>query len=549
MSRAGRGIDRVRSDLGQLAQLLSPRTGLTFLRAGVLDAREVAALGVALPWYVGRGPSLGLVSAVNAMAVGGKTAIHDRSGALTWRELDARANRLANALAARGLRGGDRLALLLRNGREFAESILAAQKIGVVACPLNTWAKPKELRHTLESVEPKLLVHDAAHAEQVRGAGIDDLPVVVVGEDGAASYEDVLAEAPDTPPPPFTPRRGSSGVVIHTSGTTGRPKGAARDASRTGVRELIGLLRVVPFHRDDVILCPAPMFHSFGLLTFTVGCLLGATLVLPSRFDPEDTLDAIEEHRATAVSLVPVMIHRIASLPEEVTSRHDTSSLRILLASGSAIPPDLRRGVADLFGPVLYDLYGSTEAGWVAIATPQDMRERPETAGRPVPGVEVAVFSPQGIRLVAGQTGELYVKSRALFEGYTSGEEKERLGEFMSIGDLGHLDREGFLYVQGRADDMVVVGGENVYPREVEEVVAAVPGVREVAVFGAPDREYGEVLVAFVVGDVDAEEVVEACRSQLASFKVPRKVEIVDELPRNATGKVLKRELLPRIGA
>jgi len=243
------------------------------------------------------------------------------------------------------------------------------------------------------------------------------------------------------------------------------------------------------------------------------------------------------------------MIHRVLSLPDGARSRHDLSSLRILLASGSAIPPDLRRAVADLFGPVLYDLYGSTEAGWVSIATPEDMQEHPATAGRPVPGVEVAVFSPTGIRLPAGRRGELFVKSSALFEGYTSGEEKERRGAFMSLGDLGRLDRDGYLYVEGRADDMVVVGGENVYPREIEDVVRAVPGVRDVAVFGAPDPEYGQTIVAFVVGKVDPDAIVEACRSQLASFKVPRRVELVDELPRTSTGKVLKRELLPRLEA
>ncbi|MDP9341888.1 MAG: AMP-binding protein [Actinomycetota bacterium] len=488
------------------------------------------------------------------MAVGSKPAIHDRHGTLTWRELDDRANRLANTLTGMGLRGGDRLAILLRNGREFAEAILAAQKIGVVACPLNTWAKTRELRDSLESVDAKALVFDALHAEQVGGVDLEELPAIVVGDRKtspipAEAYEDALAAASDAPPPPFTRRRGSSRVVIHTSGTTGRPKGAARDASRTGVREFIALLRVVPFRRDDVIVCPAPLFHSFGLLTLTIGSILGATLVLPERFDPEGTLAAIEEHGATVASMVPVMIHRVLSLPDDVKAAHDVSSLRILLASGSAIPPDLRGQIEDLFGPVLYDLYGSTEAGWVSIATPEDMRERPDTAGRPVSGVDVGVFSPHGIRLPAGQTGELFVKSSALFEGYTSGEERKHHGPYMSLGDLGRLDRDGYLFVEGRADDMVVVGGENVYPREIEDVVRQVPGVRDVAVFGAPDPEYGHTIVAFVVGDVEPDAVIEASKSQLASFKVPRRVEKVKELPRTSTGKVLKRELIRPAGS
>ncbi len=547
-------LARVRSDLGQLGRILAPSSARTFQRAGLLDWREGVALGIALPWYLGRGPSLGFVSAVNAMAVGSKPAIHDRHGTLTWREVDRRTNRMANALAGMGLRGGDSLAILLRNGREFAESILAAQKIGVVACPLNTWAGTRELRDSLESVDPKALVFDALQAEQVGGVDVDDLPAIVVGDCDASpveaqAYEEVLAAAADDPPRPFTRRRGSSRVVIHTSGTTGRPKGAARDASRTGVREFIALLQVVPFRRDDVILCPAPLFHSFGLLTFTIGSILGATLVLPDRFDPEGTFAAIEEHRATAASMVPVMIHRVLSLPEEARSRHDVSSLRILLASGSAIPPDLRKEIENLFGPVLYDLYGSTEAGWVSIATPEDVGERPTTVGRPVPGVDVAVFSPHGVRLPAGQSGELFVKSSAMFEGYTSGEDRTHIGPYLSLGDLGRLDRDGYLFLEGRADDMVVVGGENVYPREIEDVVRSIPGVKDVAVFGAPDPEYGQTIVAFVVGDVEPDAVVQACRAQLASFKVPRRVEKVKELPRTGTGKVLKRELLRPAGS
>jgi len=544
-------IGRLRSDLRQGLEIVRPATLQTFWRAGTFDLHGAVGLAASWPWLLGRGASLGIVSQLNRIALPDKTAIIDRQGELTWSELDRRANRLVHAFARLGLRGGDRVALLLRNGRELVECMLAAQKAGIVAAPLNTWAKPKELAATLDQAGPKALVYDVLHADQVRKTGVDGPALVAVGAmskavQGSGAYEELLASRTDAPLLPLTLRRGSPKVIIHTSGTTGTPKGAARDAAVTGVREFAGLLRVVPLRRDDVILCPAPLFHSFGLLALVAGTLIGATFVLPEKFDPEQALELIEEHAVTAAAMVPIMIRRIVSLPEGTRHRRDLSSLRILLASGAAIPEDVRTAVADTFGEVLYDLYGSTEAGWVAIATPEDMRRKQGTLGRPVQGVEVAVFSPEGDRLQPGEVGEIHVKSSARFEGYTTGEDKPERDGYMSIGDLGHLDEEGYLFVEGRADDMVVVGGENVYPAEIEDVIRGVEGVREVAVAGAKDPDYGQVLVAFVVGSADPEEILRACRDQLASFKVPREVEVVDALPRTATGKVLKRELMDR---
>ncbi len=307
---------------------------------------------------------------------------------------------------------------------------------------------------------------------------------------------------------------------------------------------LANFISVVPYRRDDVVYCPAPLFHSFGLATLTFAVALGATLVLPDKFEAEQSLALIERHRATAASLVPVMIRRVLSLDEETKNRYDLSSLRILLASGSVLSEDLRQGANELFGDVLYDLYGSTEVGWVAIATPRDMREKRGTVGKPVPGTDVAVLAPDGRRLGPSETGELFVKSHIAFEGYTSGEAKDEREGFMSIGDVGWLDEDGYLFVSGRADDMIVVGGENVYPVEVEQVIEDIPGVNEVAVLGVPDEEYGQSLVAFVSGSANEVTIIDTCRRELASYKVPRKVEIMSELPRTSTGKILKRELM-----
>ncbi|HET7481905.1 MAG TPA: AMP-binding protein [Actinomycetota bacterium] len=533
----------------QLVDTLHPRTIKRLREAGAMDVRSPLAFAMALPWLVGRGPSLGIVSQMNATVVGAKTAIHDRNGSITWRELDANANRVAHALQEDGIAGKDAIAMVLRNGREMVEIALGAQKVGVVCCPLNTWAKPKELKVTLEQADPSVLVYDTAHSEQIEKADVSGITLYHVGnpEDAlpdSKPYEEWIEGRGDGPPGPFTMDRGSAKVVIHTSGTTGKPKGAARDSSAAGLGALANLISVVPYRRDDVIFCPAPMFHSFGLATMTFGIALGATMVLPQKFDAEESLKWIEEYEATAASFVPVMIKRILALDDDVKKKYDLSSLRIVMASGSAMSPDLRNAAMELFGEVLYDLYGSTEVGWVTIATPDDMRKHAKTVGKPVPGTEIAVFSSDGERLPANESGELFIKSNILFEGYTSGETKDERDGYMSIGDLGRLDDDGYLFVEGRADDMVVIGGENVYPIEVEELIEGISGVEEAAVLGVTDDEYGEVLAAFVVGSVSEDDVVSACKDELASYKVPRRVKILDELPRTSTGKILKRKLI-----
>ena len=538
--------------LKTISQFVQPRNLQALKGANALGPKNLLGLGYALPWLLMRGPSLGITSQMHSISLGDKPALYDRDGMLTWRELDRRSNRAAHLLQSRGIGPNDRVALMLRNGREWAEVALATQKLGVAGVPLNTWAKPKELKATLNGANPKLLVYDTAHAEQVKECAPPGLPLLYVGNSsdavkGSDPYHQELGRQPASPPAPFTRDRGSPKVIIHTSGTTGTPKGAARNAAATGISALAGLLGVVPYSRDDVIYCPAPLFHSFGLMTFTFATVLGATLVLPEKFDPEESLRLIEEHRATAASFVPVMMRRIVSLDDEVKAKYDMSSLRIVLASGSVLSEDLRKASVKVFGDVLYDLYGSTEIGWVAIATPDDMRSRPKTVGKPVEGIDVAVFSSDGEKLPQGETGELYVRSEMLFEGYTSGDAKEEREGYTSIGDLGRIDDEGYLYVESRSDEMVVVGGENVYPIEVEQVIEDVPGVDEVTVFGLEDDEYGHVLVAFVVGTASAEDVRAACKRELASYKVPRRIDVVDELPRTSTGKVLKRELVEQL--
>jgi fatty-acyl-CoA synthase len=538
--------------LKQVTDVAKPRNVKRLFDAGLFSPRSPFALATAMPYLIGRGPSLGILSQMNAITVRNKIAIHDRDGSITFGELDQEANRVAYALRRAGLKPGERFGMLMRNGREMAAVALGAQKSGFIACPLNTWAKTKELKAVLENLSPEMLIYDTAHADEVEKVVPEDMQIIHVGDPSKAarnsiSYEEFIENAPPTPPFPLTRERGSAKVIIQTSGTTGTPKGASRDASAAGIGALANLLGAVPYKRSDVVLCPAPLFHSFGLATFTFATALGATLILPEKFDPEQCLQLIEEHEATAASLVPVMIRRIISLPDKVKTKYDLSSLRIVMASGSVLSQDLKNEARQLFGDVLYDLYGSTEIGWAAVATPEDMKNKPRSVGKPVAGIDIGIFSPEGDKLGPNETGELHIKSDLLFEGYTSGESKDERDGYMSIGDLGKLDDDGYLYVESRSDDMVVVGGENVYPIEVEEVIENISGVDEVTVLGIEDDEYGHVLAAFVVGNVTPDKVKKQCKSELASFKVPKKVKVVKELPRTSTGKVLKRELADQL--
>jgi fatty-acyl-CoA synthase len=269
--------------------------------------------------------------------------------------------------------------------------------------------------------------------------------------------------------------------------------------------------------------------------------------VVTRRFDPETTLATVAEHRCTALAVVPVMLQRILELPAETSAKYDTSSLRVIAASGSALPGELSLRVMDTFGDVLYNLYGSTEVAWATIATPEDLRAAPGTAGMPPRGTVVKIVDEAGRELPQGETGRIFVGNEMAFEGYTGGGDKERIEGLLCSGDVGHFDEAGRLFIDGRDDEMIVSGGENVFPREVEDLLADHDDVLEAAVIGVPDDEFGQRLKAFVVAapgtNLSGEDVKSYVKANLARFKVPREVVFMDELPRNPSGKVLKREL------
>jgi fatty-acyl-CoA synthase len=476
------------------------------------------------------------------------TYVIDELGRLTFAEVNRRTNALANGLSDAGIKEGQRVAIMCRNHRYIVESIIACSKLGADAVLLNTDFAGPQITDVVKREKVRALIYDEEFAGLLAEAGRRRKRFVawVDGAPKDPTVEQVIEGADDSEPhPPERPGR----QIILTSGTTGAPKGAARPPI-SSLDPVIAILSTIPLKTRETHFIVAPLFHSWGLFHFSMSFLLATTVVLRRRFDPERTLSTIGEHEVHSAPMVPVMLQRIMELPEAVRRRYDCSSLRAVPLSGSAIPGDLAVRFMDDFGDVVYNLYGSTEVGYASIATPEDLREAPGTAGRPPYGTVVKILDDEGRELSQGESGRIFVGSEVVFEGYTGGGSKEVVDGLMSSGDVGYFDEAGRLTVTGRADDMIVSGGENVFPREIEDLLARHEAISEAAVIGVPDPKFGQRLKAFVVArdgrKVTEDEVRDYIKAHLARFKVPREVEFLDELPRNPSGKVLKRVLSER---
>jgi len=492
----------------------------------------------------GRGPAAGI--AAGAARTPDVAAIIDEAGRLSFAEVHRRTNAMARGLAGAGVTAADGVGILCRNHRGFVEATVAAGKLGADSLYLNTGFAGPQLADVLERENISTVIYDEDFAPVIeQGAG--KRRRFLAWHEGAPkdpSLEELAQQYPDSDT--IRPTRDGAATIL-TSGTTGTPKGARRGSVSTGLKTLVGIFEKMPLRTRETTVIAAPTFHSWGLTHFLLSSMLGSTMVLRRRFDPEATLAMIAENRGTVLAVVPVMMQRILELPAEVIRRYDTSSLRLVAASGSALPGELALRWMDTFGDSLVNFYGSTEVAQATIATPDDLRAAPGTAGRPPRGTVVKLLDDQGVEVPTGQVGRIFVGNDAQFDGYTGGGGKEVIEGLMSIGDVGYLDAEGRLFVGGRDDDMTVSGGENVFPREVEDLLADHPKISEAAVIGVADDEFGQRLKAFVVlragehfGD---DEVKEHVKRYLARYKVPREVVFLDELPRNPTGKVLKRVL------
>jgi acyl-CoA synthetase (AMP-forming)/AMP-acid ligase II len=486
----------------------------------------------------GTGPAGGYVALADRIpdAVG----LIDEIGSLTFGDIHRQSNAIGRALYDLGVREGDGVAVMCRNHRWFVTASVGIAKLGADVCYLNTAFSGPQLRDVIKRERPRIVIHDAEFGPLLHGMGAErvvawhDEPTV------SGTLADLVARTDDADLP--IPEREARTVIL-TSGTTGPPKGASRGSG--SFEAAAALVSRLPMRYGWKVHVAAPMFHTWGWAHLNLSMLIGSTLVLRRRFDPEGFLAALSEERCNAAIVIPIMLQRILDLPESTQARYDLSSLQVVAASGSALPGDLSTRWMDAFGDNLYNVYGSTECAWATIASPADMRLAPGTAGRPPLGTRIELLDDIG-RPVSGGAGRIFVGNPALFEGYTAGGSRETVDGLMATGDVGRID-DGLLFVEGRDDDMIVSGGENVYPLEIEDCLARHDDIADIAAIGVDDAEFGQRLRAFVVpregADLTEDDVREYVRAQLARYKAPRDVWFCAELPRTATGKVLKREL------
>jgi fatty-acyl-CoA synthase len=478
----------------------------------------------------------------------------DELGTLTWREIDQRADALAAALQA--LPGGQPkvLGLMARNHRGFVESLIAANRIGADVLLLNTSFAGPALAEVVQREGADAVIYDEEFSDTVDRALADnpDATRILAWTDDAhdgLTVEKMIAEHAGREPQRASTK---SQVILLTSGTTGTPKGAKHSGGDAGPSILKAILDRTPWRAEEPVVVAAPMFHAWGFSQLIFAASLACTVVTRRKFDPEATLELIDRHRATGLCVVPVMFDRIMELPDEVRNSYSGRSLRFAAASGSRMRPDVVIKFMDQFGDVIYNNYNATEAGMIATATPQDLRAAPDTAGKPAGGTEIRILDDDFNEVPTGQTGSIYVRNSSQFDGYTSGKTKDFHEGFMSSGDIGYLDDAGRLFVVGRDDEMIVSGGENVYPIEVEKTLAAHADVAEASVIGVDDEQYGQRLAAFVVLNAGASATPDVLkqhvRENLANYKVPREITILDEMPRGSTGKIARSELQDRAG-
>jgi len=565
-----------------LARLRAAGDSVTALaRAGLLKPmrpdRTVRMMAAARS----EGLSIATGFATAAQRCPDRPGLIDELGTLTWQELDERSHALAAALQAlpgaapvsdvagpaapvsdvagpaapvsdvAGPAAPATVGIMCRNHRGFVQALVAATRIGANVLLLNTsFAGP-------------------ALAEVVNRENVD---TVIYDEEFAASVDRALAGRPDTrrilgwtdqdtDAPTVegliaahtggraTATGGTSRLILLTSGTTGTPKGARHSGGGAG--NLVSILRRTPWRVGETTVIVAPMFHAWGFSQLMFASAMACTVVTRRKFDPEATLELVDRYHATGLCVVPVMFDRIMDLPDEIRHRYSGRSLRFAACSGSRMRPDVVTKFMDEFGDVIYNNYNATEAGMIATATPADLRAAPDTAGTPAVGTEIRIFDERFNEVPTGEVGRIFVKNSTQFDGYTSGNTKDFHNGFMSSGDLGRVDAAGRLFVVGRDDEMIVSGGENVYPIEVEKTLTAHPDVAEAAVLGVDDEQYGQRLVAFVVladgAAATPDDLKAHVRDNLANYKVPRTFSILPELPRGNTGKILRNELAARI--
>lgn len=520
--------------------------------------RKAVALARGLDRF---GPTPAMLLAASAIRHPDKIAIIDDAGQLTYRQLQQRAEAIAAALYAACASPPMSVGILCRNHRGFAEAMAAGAQLGAELIFINTELPAPQLHAVLARHNPDVLIYDDEYAAAVAKADYQGMRVLAWREphadDAGLTTLGELASRSHPRPPRV---RHAVKMTLLTSGTTGLAKGVPRAVKPTAIVALtLTAMAILRLRSTDRVLVAPPMFHGFGLLSLLGPLALGATAICRRRFDAATALDDITRHRVTVVMAVPVMLQRLLAVPELAENASARSALRIMVTGAAPISPTTIANLIDAFGPILVNGYGSTEAGLVTIATPADLVAAPDTIGRAALGVSVRVLRGDRTEAAPGEVGEIFVRSGLEYAGYTPDPAakvsvKEVVDGHVCTGDMGHFDAQRRLFIDGRADDMIVSGGENIFPGEVEDRLATHSGITDAVVIGVPDPEFGQVLNAFIVLGPDAvapgeDALKQFVRDGLERYKVPKRFVVLDEIPRNASGKVLRAKLQAPAGS
>jgi acyl-CoA synthetase (AMP-forming)/AMP-acid ligase II len=558
-------VERVKI-IARVGKQTGMHTAITLPGAGVL-ARELSKgkqnTSLIFRFHARNTPHKVALIAPHARARGGDPGDAPRAPverAYSFYELNDLMDRIGAGLARVGVGPGVSVLIAVKNRPEFIMIQSAVARIGGAAVTASWRSTAPELEYLATHSGAKVIFFDAEIQDVIRElraseAISSDTPFYAVGGrvEGFPSIEDLLAPISAEQAAPDKSEEGA--VVMYTSGTTGKPKGAVRKFQKNTLASTLAVIGETPMRVGEVHLAVCPLYHATAFGFIGLSYILGSSVVVLPEFRPELFLEMVERYRVTTTAVVPTMLHRLAELGPDVIRKYDISSLKVIFSGGAQLTASLANEVLDVLGDTLFNFYGATETGIVTIAGPDDLRASPGTIGRPVPGVDIRLLDENGRDVPEGEAGELYVRTSLLIEGYHADAEATRQsmrGEYFSVGDLARRDRRGCYHIEGRKRDMIISGGVNVYPAEVEAVLDAHPAVAEVAVVGVPDREWGERVRAFVVprrgASVTDDELRAHCRARLAGPKVPRDFVFLDALPKNPTGKILKRELRERQG-
>ena len=532
------------------------------LRKGFVDDLDLLALPAMLKLVTEQGVGTHMIHGLWAASAPERVALRDRHSSMTYAQMDRDTNRLANALADEvDVAKRTPVVLMMENRCEYVVSWIALMRLGASAVHASYRFRPEELFYQVDHSQARAIIVDEARLPVVEQMLEDfelaqPVRIIVVGAPRPMPREPYLdwrslLELGDASAPRRGGEKPESSNVVYTSGTTGKPKGAVRDFTSFGAAELFRILERLDVRSADRHLIVAPLYHSGAQAFCLMQSALGATVYLEPHFDAEQTLRALSEHKIHSIFMVPTMIRRILELDASIHAANPTPELRAVVSGAAPFPQALRERAIVRFGAEhIFDFYGATELGWVTLIRGDEMLARPASVGRAVAGQELGIFSEDGARLPAGEVGLVHVRNQQTMDGYLGNKEATdatRHGAWVGVEDLGRLDEDGYLYVEGRARDMIISGGVNIYPVEIEEVLAKHPRIVEVAVVGVPDDDFGERLIGCVVTDdgeeLEATALVDFARAHLASFKVPKQWTYFDVLPRNPTGKVLKRQL------